>query len=314
MEDVKRDGNGGAEEQKERSMSAASLTGIHFLLTYRCSAACDHCFVWGSPEQSGVMSADDIDAYLIGASDLGTITSAAIEGGEPFVYYDELLAAVEVCHRHGLPVDVLSNCFWARSEQDAENALVPLVRAGLTKLLTSTDVFHTVYVPSERVDTAIAVAERLGIGTGKMVSRIESVMFRGRAAHALAPKDTREGVAWQECPTCPKEALASPRRVHLDRHGNLHACQGISIGNAASQSIADVARAYDPEAHPIVGALLRGGPTQLARMAMEDGFSPEERYVDACHLCYESRRALRPRHPRELGPDEMYGIAPPQPV
>ena len=25
------------------------LSGLHFLLTYRCVYECDHCFVWGSP-------------------------------------------------------------------------------------------------------------------------------------------------------------------------------------------------------------------------------------------------------------------------
>ena len=29
------------------------LDGIHFLVTYRCTYACDHCFVWGSPDAEG---------------------------------------------------------------------------------------------------------------------------------------------------------------------------------------------------------------------------------------------------------------------
>jgi hypothetical protein len=31
-------------------------------------------------------------------------------------------------------------------------------------------------------------------------------------------------------------------------------------------------------------------------------------YSDACHLCYETRRALRNRFPEILAPDQMYGV------
>ena len=32
------------------------LSGLHLLLTCQCTFECDHCFVWGSPWQSGVMT------------------------------------------------------------------------------------------------------------------------------------------------------------------------------------------------------------------------------------------------------------------
>ena len=32
------------------------LNGLHILLTYRCLSACDPCFVWGSPDQTGVFT------------------------------------------------------------------------------------------------------------------------------------------------------------------------------------------------------------------------------------------------------------------
>jgi len=47
------------------------LTGLHFLLTYQCPFECDHCFVWGSPWQSGVMTLADIRNFLQQARDTG---------------------------------------------------------------------------------------------------------------------------------------------------------------------------------------------------------------------------------------------------
>jgi MoaA/NifB/PqqE/SkfB family radical SAM enzyme len=37
------------------------LTGLHVLLTYRCTFECDHCFVWGSPNQAGTFTLADIE-------------------------------------------------------------------------------------------------------------------------------------------------------------------------------------------------------------------------------------------------------------
>ena len=141
------------------------------------------------------------------------------------------------------------------------------------------------------------------------------IMFKGRAAVKLV-----EGVArrpWQEFTECPHEALDDPGRVHVDYLGNLHLCQGVSMGNLFERPLAEVVATYDPQAHPIVGPLLAGGP-----VALVERYDPphEEGYVDACHLCYVARQELRERSParslahqngeaaaRWLTPGQMYG-------
>jgi hypothetical protein len=41
-----------------------SLSAIHFLITYGCSAECDHCFIWGAPRRSAAMTVEIIDDFL----------------------------------------------------------------------------------------------------------------------------------------------------------------------------------------------------------------------------------------------------------
>ena len=55
----------------------------------------------------------------------------------------------------------------------------------------------------------------------------------------------------------------------------------------------------------ICGPLMRGGP---ARLAEECGFTPEEGYVDACHLCYLARKSMLAKHPQCLAPPQAYGL------
>ena len=62
---------------------------------------------------------------------------------------------------------------------------------------------------------------------------------------------------------------------------------------------------YNPRAHPICGPLLEGGPAELARL-YEVQIEPE--YVDACHLCFHTRRGLVDKFPDYLGPKQVYGL------
>ena len=129
-----------------------------------------------------------------------------------------------------------------------------------------------------------------------------AVLFRGRAADLLASRVAAK--PWEQFNECPWEDLRQPERVHVDAFGNLHICQGISIGNLLQQPLVEIMEHYDPDAHPVVGPLLAGGPAELVRrydLAHIIG------YADHCHLCYRMRCALREQLPGVLTPDQMYG-------
>ncbi len=99
--------------------------------------------------------------------------------------------------------------------------------------------------------------------------------------------------------------LIEPGRVHIDPFGNVHICQGISIGNIFSTSIAEICQNFNPYNHPIIAPLLEGGPFRLSKKYQ---ISTKGKYADACHLCYETRKLLRLQFPDMLLPDQMYGV------
>ena len=106
--------------------------------------------------------------------------------------------------------------------------------------------------------------------------------------------------------TCPFEDFAAPGRAHLGADGELQICQGISAGNVWRDGLAAVIERYDPATRPVVREILAGGPWALAQAY---GHAPErELYADECHLCYETRAALRERFPEVLAPAQCYGV------
>ena len=70
------------------------LDGIHFLVTYRCTYSCDHCFVWGSPEAEGAMTLAQLTGVIDQAAACG-VGSVYFEGGEPMLAYPVVLAAAQ---------------------------------------------------------------------------------------------------------------------------------------------------------------------------------------------------------------------------
>ena len=296
------------------------LSGLHILLTYQCTLECDHCFVWSGPWQSGVMPVERLRQLLQQAKDLGTITSIYFEGGEPFLYYGLLLAGAREAARLGFPVGVVSNGYWATSVEDAVEWLRPL--AGLLEDLSlSSDVYHGNEQLSQQTQNARAAAGQLGIPcgvisiaqpeadraastSGQLPEGESSVMYRGRAAHKLAGRAALR--PWAQFTACPHEDLREPGRIHVDPLGNVHICQGIALGNAFRTPLKELCATYDPDAHPITGPLLAGGPAELTRRY---SVAHAEQYADACHLCDATRRALRERFPEFLMPEQMYSAA-----
>ena len=287
---------------------SASLSELHLLLTYRCNFSCSHCFVWGGPSQSGTMKIADIERILDEAEALGTIRRIYFEGGETFLYYPVLLAGVRSARRRGFEVGIVSNAYWATSDDDALAWLEPLA-GDVVDLSVSSDLYHG--AASDRPAIAGRAAEKLKIpndvisiaAPGETGGDRSPVHYRGRAvtlADRVAP------TPWDQFTECPWEDLQRPERVHVDVYGYLHICQGISIGNLFERPLAEIMRDFDPRAHPVLGPLLSGGPAEIVRRY---GLAHEEGYADHCHLCYLARSALRERFPDVLVPDQMYGPA-----
>lgn len=296
------------------------LSGLHFLLTYQCNFECDHCFVWGSPFQSGVFTLQKISNVLEQAREVGDIDWIYFEGGEPFLYYPILLEAVRRAKSLGFEVGVVSNAYWAVTVEDALAWLEPFTGL-LADLSVSTDFYHYAERISQPARNASLAAGQLGIpagmitiakpepgcqettNVGQLPEGESGVMFRGRAVEKLASQAALQ--PWHTFTQCPYEDLREPGRVHVDCEGYLHICQGISIGNLFQTPLKEICQAYHPESHPIVGPLLKGGPVELNRWYR---LGHAESYADACHLCYLTRLQLRERFPEFLAPHQMYGV------
>ena len=297
---------------------ATPLSGLHFLLTYECNFECDHCFVWGGPSQGGTMTQETVANFLRQAKELGTIEWIYFEGGEAFLHYELLCSGVRMARESGFRVGIVSNAYWATTDADAMEWLQPFAgvvedfsisddayhgsRNGLLHTQIARRVAGQLGIPAGFINVAEPEAGDVQASSGQLPEGESAVLYRGRAAEKLASRVQPK--PWKQFTQCPWEELRHPERVHVDAYGNLHVCQGISIGNLLERPLTEIMRDFDPDTHPVIGPLLAGGPVELVdRYQLEH----EQGYADACHLCYLARCKLRDRFPEVLTPGQMYG-------
>jgi len=222
----------------------------------------------------------------------------------------------------GLKVGIVTNSYWATSVEDAELWLQPLSKLEVFDISLSDDAFHFSGAGESPARIAMIAARNLGMPVGTICIKEPGiipnkdqghekgqsiiggdVVFRGRAVEKLTlglPKKR-----YHELTQCPYEDLENPKRVHLDSFGNVHLCQGLSMGNMWEIPLSTLVKSYDGSSHPISGPLIHGGPAVLAKKYR---IKHEMEYVDECHFCYSIRSVLREQFPQYLAPGQVYGV------
>jgi organic radical activating enzyme len=309
-----------------------NITGLDFLVTFKCNSQCKHCCYEAGPERHGSMDADRARAWLTELDAIRPLKSITIHGGEPFLCFDTMLSILEKARDLGIPQRwVISNGFWAKDRNVADEKLTALKNSGLTAITLSIDAFHQEYVDFDAVKSAVECALKQNLDavtvdsyfllsedhrntynarTREYLSRLAGnpglqlhsfvASFEGRAARLPVEHGfTEEKIPGGKC--CPPfwlgSSLKDPDTIEIDARGNVTLCPGISIGNAIKQSLTDIISQYEYTHHPIVKIIVEQGPIGLYRLAQSYGYQGNDRFVNECHLCYEMRKYLRKHQP-----------------
>ncbi|MHA2156613.1 MAG: radical SAM protein [Candidatus Hodarchaeales archaeon] len=297
------------------------VSSVHFLFTYTCLFECDHCFLYCSPSSKGTFTHQQMVEVFDDLKNIETLSFVYFEGGEPFLYYAQMLEGLKMAKELVVKTGIVTNGYWATSVADAEFWLRPLLEIGISDISVSNDLFHYGEEQENLAKNALDAVNRLKLPGDSIC--IESptitdkkeqekgapvvgggVMFRGRATETLT-----EGLPtkhWEEFIECPYEDLENPKRVHLDPLGHVHMCQGLSMGNIWKIPLSKLTEEYDGKTHPICGPLLKGGPAGLAR---EYDLFQDESFIDHCHACFTARKALIDIFPEYIAPRQVYGLS-----
>jgi hypothetical protein len=230
-----------------------------------------------------------------------------------------MLEGLKIAKRYGYKIGIVTNNYWATSEQDAKIWLKPIVNIGIDDLSISEDTFHQNDSSESSASMVKTAAKELGLNINSICiekptlslpseKKGESVIGGGVLLKGRAVEKLVDGLATkpvEQLIECKYEELDNPKRVHIDCFGSVQVCQGISIGNLWEVPLSKIIKNYHAQDHPICGPLLEGGPYKLAVQSKIDS---SKGFVDECHFCYTVRNQLLNKYPEQLTPLQVYGI------
>lgn len=79
------------------------------------------------------------------------VTGISFTAGEPFIYFDDLLELVTLCHQLNIYTRIVTNSFWAKTQEETNQRLSALKQCGLSQLRISYSRWHQQNVPHQNV-------------------------------------------------------------------------------------------------------------------------------------------------------------------
>jgi organic radical activating enzyme len=329
-------------------MKLPAPISMGLLLSYQCNAKCRYCMYASSPKWKDWIQVEDLEKILVQLSDkiqpspygediISLNHGLHFTGGEPFLNFELLLKAVEIANELNIPSTfVETNCFWCKDDKTTKDYLMLLKDKGLKGILISVNPFYLEYVPFERTERGIKIAQEV-FGENVAVYQLEyylqfkrlnlkgkirfedycrldedltknvELFLMGRAVYRLSdiyPEYHLEQLL--NIPCLPP--FIRSWHNHVDNYGNYIPgfCAGISLGDCKNLGKL-LKQGLDLDRYPILKFLINGDFKGLLQFAKDFGYQELQGYLSKCHLCVDIRRYLVIKGEfEELKPKEFY--------
>lgn len=285
---------------------------LGLVFTNKCNAKCNHCGTNCGPERNDRLSLPVIKQLMYEAASLGddSLSCFSITGGEPFLYWNDLLEMVRTGAQLGAKMTCVTNGSWAVSYEKALEKMSALQDAGLKLLAISTSEYHQQFIPLERVRNAARAAICIGL---------EVVIKYPYARHGVQPDELAELLGpevmseasmeiFSVMPSMrsgyhvPKEEMVAKPGIPVGRcpaavvtireDGQAYTCcipggfiEPLKLGHIGVDSLSCIHERF--QGGDLQQLLFVEGPALIARKASESGlgYLLQDSYTSICHLC-----------------------------
>ncbi len=142
---------------------------VTFVLSHACPLKCDFCCSSKEVVGPGRISRGMIEACLSGFGRHAAVERFAFTGGDPFLFLEDITAAVETARRGGIsqPFQIVTSAYWAKSRDQVFRVLERLRQLGLDLVGLSYDREHARWVTPQQIrdvcDAAAALSIRVNL-------------------------------------------------------------------------------------------------------------------------------------------------------
>lgn len=294
-------------------MNNLSFHALVLIPSDHCNIKCRHCAPECGPTLKSPWDLALLKKCISDACKIPGLTKRVhFAGGEPFLYYEQMLEVCAHAHKAGFAHSIVTNGFWARKPARARLMFRELKSLGLCNVELSTDVFHQEHLPFSVVTDAIQVLKQNGtpiilrVNTTRRHTIDETlrqlrpqdledieiagspVVPMGRALYAIQP---------DEFYLSPKGAFGccdTALNLTVRGDGNVYPCcagseqnPSLSLGNIKEFPI-DVL-VQNAEMNLMIRRLVHSGPSAFFDVLRERGLAHKLKteYTNICHACSE---------------------------
>ena len=138
---------------------------LDLIVTLGCNASCGHCLFSCSPWKARYrLTKEEMIQACKDAVDAG-ICSVCFNGGESFLFLEDLLESIMSAVDLGMDVAVRTNVFWATTDELTKKVIFLLKHAGVRSIGLSYDHYHSEFINVRNVKRVLAATERFNLHT-----------------------------------------------------------------------------------------------------------------------------------------------------
>nr|MBF0221995.1 radical SAM protein [Desulfobulbaceae bacterium] len=135
---------------------------VAFGYSTRCNLKCEHCVAAGDLPDTGKMDFEKAKEIIAEMACAG-VGGISFSAGEPFLYFAEISELVKLCRQIGIYTRIVTNSYWAATEEAADNLVGQLKENGLCQLRLSYSRWHQKNVSQSNVLNAARSCQKNGL-------------------------------------------------------------------------------------------------------------------------------------------------------
>ncbi|MBV9763027.1 MAG: radical SAM protein [Acidobacteriaceae bacterium] len=126
-----------------------------------CNIACRHCAPECGPEVRHPWDVALLERVIEEAARIPNLRKMIhFAGGEPFLYFPQMLQLARHAHVLGFGSSIVTNGFWGVNRARAASMIASLVECGLRRVELSVDRFHLEFIPASTIRKSIDVLKQ----------------------------------------------------------------------------------------------------------------------------------------------------------
>jgi len=138
------------------------VRNIAFGYSTRCNIRCGHCVAADASPKAAKMELEQAKT-IVGEMARSNITGISFTAGEPLLYYDDICKLLQLCRANGIYSRVVTNGYWAKTPEKADQVVSGLLASGLSQLRLSFSRWHQEHIEADNIVRAASSCRKNGL-------------------------------------------------------------------------------------------------------------------------------------------------------